>query len=362
MTYPSSPSALFHYDLPARLIAQHPLEKRDQSRMMVLKKGSDEVAHKNFADFPALLPENALVVVNNTRVLPHRIFGVLPGGVEIEALLVEPVLTEGAEGPEGKARGRWMAVVKKARRIKEGMEISFAQGHLPARALFRDEEGRWCLEFEGSETLHSRLQAHGHAPLPPYIKRTPDELKSQDRAAYQTAFARVEGAVAAPTAALHFTSETLSAMRARNLEMAEVTLHVGAGTFAPVLVEDPALHKMHREWFEVPPATALSLKKAKAEKRPIIAVGTTSVRAIETWAIAGAPEEGLQDWSTLFVYPPFMFKMTDGLLTNFHQPQSTLMMLVAAFYGLDPLKKAYSEAVAEEYRFFSYGDCMLILF
>ncbi|HEX9842724.1 MAG TPA: tRNA preQ1(34) S-adenosylmethionine ribosyltransferase-isomerase QueA [bacterium] len=342
-----------HYDfpLPEHLIAQHPLPSRDASRLMLLRRGSDAIAHHVFSELPALLPPDALLVLNNTRVPPRRLAARLPGGVAVEALLVAE------EGP-----GLWHALVRKARRVKPGTSIPFADGRLAARAVERTADGGWRLQFEEPQTLPHRLEAHGLAPLPPYIRRDLHGAYdgAADRAAYQTCYARVDGAIAAPTAGLHFTPRVLAALRERAIETAELTLHVGLGTFAKVKVADPARHTMHAEWYAVPPDTAARVTQARAEGRPVIAVGTTTVRALESWAAAGAPPGGIQDRSALFIRPPFAFQAVDGMLTNFHMPRSTLLLLVSAFHGRERLLAAYREAVAQGYRFFSFGDCMLI--
>jgi len=348
---PAVPLDLYDYPLPEDRIAQFPLERRDHARLMVLRRGRDGWRHARFDALPGLLPAEAVLVVNNTRVAPNRLLGRSAGGARIEALLLAEI------GP-----GRWEALVKRARRLKPGHPISFAQGQIPATAVARTAEGHWLLEFADPATLRERIARHGLAPLPPYIRREDGaaDLHARDRAAYQTVYAREEGAVAAPTAGLHFTPEVLAALRQSGRTVLEVTLHVGLGTFAPVKVDDPALHPMHAERFAMPPEAARALTQAKAAGRPVIAVGTTAVRVLETWARAGFPP-GLSGETRLFIRPPFEFLAVDGLLTNFHLPRSTLLMLVAAFHGRDLVLTAYGEAVMQEYRFFSYGDCMAIL-
>jgi S-adenosylmethionine:tRNA ribosyltransferase-isomerase len=341
----------FSFDLPDSLIAQQPLERRADARLMVLRRGREGIAHHVFRELPGLLPADAVVVVNNTRVLPRRLSGRLPGGTAVEALLVAEL-----------GDGTWSAMVKRGRRVRPGMAIAFAEGELPAEAVRRTEEGHWVLRFADAAALPSLLERYGLAPLPPYIRR--DEVSpcqaSLDREAYQTCYAKVEGAIAAPTAGLHFVPEVLEALRERGLTVAELTLHVGLGTFTPVKVGNPELHKMHGEWYEIPEPAAATINEAMARRRPVIAVGTTTVRALESWAAEGCPP-GLRGWSELFIRPPFSFRVVDGLITNFHQPRSTLLMMVSAFHGLQPLLDAYREAIASRYRFFSYGDCMAIL-
>lgn len=366
----------YDFEIPQRLIAQSPLPRRDQSRLLLLRRGEPSRSHHRFEDLPRLLPSGSVLVVNNTRVLPHRLAARLPSGVRVEALLVKV-------GKDGVC----IALVKKARRLKPGMEIPFAEGRLTATALERDAQGAWKLAFQDPESLPERLQRDGLAPLPPYIRRDihRNHDGEADRRAYQTLFAKegglrdgvskdsgqrdgglkdggslYEGAIAAPTAGLHFTPEVLAALQARNIEIVELTLHVGVGTFTPVTESDPALHTMHREWFRISRETARAVQSARSSGRAVIAVGTTSVRSLETWAAHGFPDT-LEAWSDLFIRPSFEFRVIDGMITNFHQPRSTLLMLVAAFHGRERLREAYREAVREDYRFFSFGDCMAIL-
>ncbi len=346
----------YDFDIPQRLIAQFPLPRRDQSRLLLLRRGEQGRSHHRFEDLPRLLPSGSVLVVNNTRVLPHRLAARLPSGARVEALLVKV-------GKDGVCS----ALVKKARRLKPGMEIPFAKGRLTATALERDARGAWKLVFEDPESLPERLQRDGLAPLPPYIRRDihRNHDGEEDRRAYQTLFAREGGfrdggAIAAPTAGLHFTLEVLAALEARNIEIVELTLHVGEGTFTPVTESDPALHAMHSEWFRIPRDTARAVQSARSSGRPVIAVGTTSVRSLETWAAQGFPDF-LEAWSDLFIRPSFEFQVIDGMITNFHLPRSTLLMLVAAFHGRERLREAYREAVREDYRFFSFGDSMAIL-
>ena len=340
-------------EIPEHLIAQQPLPQRDQARMLVLRRGSDALAHQHFHELPALLPPESLLVVNDTRVLPYRLPGRLPSGGAIEALLITRVQD-----------GQWDAMVRRARRLRPGLRLDFCDGALPATAVRPSEEGRWLLAFDDPPTVEQRLERHGLAPLPPYIRRDEGQsaaLCESDREAYQTVFARINGAVAAPTAGLHFTPRVRRALADRGVEEVPVTLHVGLGTFKPLpKEEDPALHVMHEEWYDVPAESARRIQAAKAAGRPVIAVGTTSVRVLETWAQAGCPE-GASGWTRLYIREPYTFRVVDGMITNFHQPRSTLLLLVAAFVGRPRLLRAYEAAVAASYRFFSFGDCMLIL-
>ena len=340
----------YDYKLPQSLIAQHPATKRDQSRMLFLERKSGKISNRNFTEIVSLLPESSCLVINNTKVLPARIPGKRQSGGEIEALLI---------GENN--NGDWRAIVRKAGRIKQGERLEFCDGKLLAKAKERLEEGEWLLEFEETERLKERLEDVGLPPLPPYIERrnASDLQNTKDRERYQTCFATEPGAIAAPTAGLHFTPEILTEIENRGIDILEVTLHVGLGTFSSIDQEDIRKHKMHAEFFSVSSQTLRQLQVYQNNNKQMINVGTTSVRVLETLARQNFQESS--GWTDIFIYPPCKFKMTDGLLTNFHLPKSTLMLLVSAFCGRDLLLSAYQHAVAEKYRFFSYGDCMLIL-
>ena len=340
----------YDYKLPQSLIAQHPAPKRDQSRMLFLERKSGKISNRNFTEIVSLLPESSCLVINNTKVLPARIPGKRQSGGKIEALLIEE-----------NNNGDWSAIVRKAGRIKQGERLEFCDGKLLAKAKERLEEGEWLLEFEETERLKERLEDVGLPPLPPYIERrnASDLQNTKDRERYQTCFATEPGAIAAPTAGLHFTPEILTEIENRGIDILEVTLHVGLGTFSSIDQEDIRKHKMHAEFFSVSSQTLRQLQVYQNNNKQMINVGTTSVRVLETLARQNFQESS--GWTDIFIYPPCKFKMTDGLLTNFHLPKSTLMLLVSAFCGRDFLLSAYQHAVAEKYRFFSYGDCMLIL-
>jgi len=340
----------YDYKLPQSLIAQHPATKRDQSRMLFLERKSGKISNRNFTEIVSLLPESSCLVINNTKVLPARIPGKRQSGGKIEALLIEE-----------NNNGDWSAIVRKAGRIKQGERLEFCDGKLLAKAKERLEEGEWLLEFEETERLKERLEDVGLPPLPPYIERrnASDLQNTKDRERYQTCFATEPGAIAAPTAGLHFTPEILTEIENRGIDILEVTLHVGLGTFSSIDQEDIRKHKMHAEFFSVSSQTLRQLQVYQNNNKQMINVGTTSVRVLETLARQNFQESS--GWTDIFIYPPCKFKMTDGLLTNFHLPKSTLMLLVSAFCGRDLLLSAYQHAVAEKYRFFSYGDCMLIL-
>ena len=340
----------YDYKLPQSLIAQHPAPKRDQSRMLFLERKSGKISNRNFTEIVSLLPESSCLVINNTKVLPARIPGKRQSGGKIEALLIEE-----------NNNGDWSAIVRKAGRIKKGERLEFCDGKLLAKAKERLEEGEWLLEFEETERLKERLEDVGLPPLPPYIERrnASDLQNTKDRERYQTCFATEPGAIAAPTAGLHFTPEILTEIGNRGIDILEVTLHVGLGTFSSIDQEDIRKHKMHAEFFSVSSQTLRQLQVYQNNNKQMINVGTTSVRVLETLVRQNFQESS--GWTDIFIYPPCKFSMTDGLLTNFHLPKSTLMLLVSAFCGREFLLSSYQHAVAEKYRFFSYGDCMLIL-
>ena len=342
--------SLYDYKLPQSLIAQHPAPKRDQSRMLFLERKSGKISNHNFTEIVSLLPESSCLVINNTKVLPARIPGKRQSGGKIEAVLIEE-----------NNNGDWSAIVRKAGRIKQGERLEFCDGKLLAKAKERLEEGEWLLEFEETERLKERLEDVGMPPLPPYIERrnASDLQNTKDRERYQTCFATEPGAIAAPTAGLHFTPEILTEIGNRGIDILEVTLHVGLGTFSSIDQEDIRKHKMHAEFFSVSSQTLLQLQVYQKNNKQIINIGTTSVRVLETLVRQNFQERS--GWTDIFIFPPCKFRMTDGLLTNFHLPKSTLMLLVSAFCGREFLLSSYQHAVAEKYRFFSYGDCMLIL-
>ncbi|HBL28730.1 MAG TPA: tRNA preQ1(34) S-adenosylmethionine ribosyltransferase-isomerase QueA [Acidobacteria bacterium] len=332
----------FDYELPPERIAQHPAP-RGESRLLVLDREGPE-RHARVRDLPALLRPGDLLVLNDTRVIPARLFGRRPGGAPIEILLTS------------KAGDReWDTLVKPGRRARPGTVIALDE-HLSAEVIEKEEAGRHRLRF--SEPIEPHLERLGHMPLPPYIQRS-DE--AEDRERYQTVWARHPGAIAAPTAGLHFSHALLDDLAAAGIERATVTLHVGLGTFKPVTVETLDEHRMESERWEVTEATAAALHQTRARGGRVVAVGTTVVRTLESAALAGGgtvqPGSGATE---LFITPGFAFRAVDVLLTNFHLPQSTLLMLVSAFAGRERVLAAYAEAIREEYRFYSYGDAMLL--
>jgi len=338
----------FDYELPAELIAQHPLPHRDDSRLMVIDRRAGTIRHGRFREFSGLMSAGDILVLNDTRVLPARLWGA-SGEAKIEFLFVRET------GP-----GLWEVLCRPAKRIREGGAILFPRG-VTARVAGFAEEGRRVLDF-GKADVRALLHEAGYAPLPPYIKRArQDEIsRPEDIDRYQTVFAKKEGAIAAPTAGLHFTEGVLRALRDRGVDVRRVTLDVGLATFQPVRAELVADHRMLEETYAVTPAVAKAVTAAKSEGRLVTAVGTTVVRTLESAWREGAVRPG-RGATSLFITPGYEFRAVDRLLTNFHLPQSTLLMLVSAFAGCELTMAAYREAVRERYRFFSYGDAMLIL-
>jgi S-adenosylmethionine:tRNA ribosyltransferase-isomerase len=331
------------YSLPPELIAQHPLAARDQSRLLVVGEGA--LSHRSVAEFPELLPEDALLVLNDTRVMKARVFAERASGGRIELLFLNPV----PDQPEG----TWEALVRSARRVKPEERLHLGEATLALGA--RTERGTRLVQV--SSSVPELLEAHGHVPLPPYVTR-PDDAADVQR--YQTVFARHWGSAAAPTAGLHLTHSMLERVRTRGIEVGFVTLHVGAGTFKPVSTESLDEHPMHSESYRVGPELAASVARAKEHDRPVVAVGTTVVRALESAAdVEGGLRVGEHE-TRLLIQPGYRFRVVDGLLTNFHAPRSTLLALVYALAGADRIRAAYAEAVQQRYRFLSYGDAMWI--
>lgn len=356
-------TADFDYALPEELIAQTPPEVRGTSRMMVLDRAKTGVEHRHIADIVDYLRPGDLLVLNDTRVFPARIRGVW----EDTQGAAELLLTDCRE-PERLEAGDfvsvWRCMCGSGRRVRAGHVILCAEGALRAEVLDKDEEGNSNVRFHASEPLMAVLERYGLTPVPPYIHRNADDpaLARLDRERYQTIYARAVGAVAAPTAGLHFTEAIFAALEAKGVRRAFVTLHVGPGTFKPVKAERVEEHRMDAEHYEVPESTARLIRETRAAGGRVIAVGSTSVRTLETVAAANGGEVvATQGSSTAFIYPPYRFLAVDAMLTNFHLPQSTLIMMVSALAGRERILAAYQEAVRERYRFFSYGDCMLIL-
>jgi S-adenosylmethionine:tRNA ribosyltransferase-isomerase len=336
----------FQFDLPAELIAQLPAERRDHARLMVLDRGHRTVQHTDVRALPQHLQPGDVLVVNDTKVLPARLFGRTLSGGAVELLLIRPTGT-----------AAWLCLGKPGRRLRQGAGLRFPEG-VRAEVTARHEDGRVTVTFDETVPLPALLERHGEIPLPPYIRR-PDGPLPLDQTRYQTIFASSPGAVAAPTAGLHFTDELVAAIEARGVQVARLTLHVGPGTFLPVRCDDLRLHKMDAEWCDIPDATAALITRVKSSGGRVVAVGTTTTRALESAADAGTVRPGGR-WAGLFITPGYRFRVVDALFTNFHLPGSTLLLLVSAFAGPEPTLAAYAEAVAQRYRFYSYGDAMLI--
>jgi S-adenosylmethionine:tRNA ribosyltransferase-isomerase len=355
----------FDYDLPPDLIAQSPCAERDASRLLVLGRDTGSVEDHRFAELPALLPAGALLVLNDTRVIPARLRARKASGGQVEVLLVRAVAASGeASGPT------WQCLTRSSKGLRAGitLDLPYPAPHagVRSRVLSVGDDGAAELAFDPPTDRPADpgwflpwLHAVGETPLPPYIRRDAGDLPG-DRTRYQTVYARHPGSVAAPTAGLHFTEALLATLRAAGFETAYLTLHVGPGTFRPVRAEDVADHRMDGELVNVPPDVVAAIGRARAAGRPVVAVGTTTVRALEgAWSEADGLRHGEREVS-VFIRPPYRFHVVDALVTNFHLPRSTLLMLVSALAGREPTLAAYRHAVAERYRFYSYGDAMLI--
>jgi len=379
----------FDYDLPEELIAQAPLAERAGSRMLHLVRDTEQLEDRQFRELPELLRPDDLVVFNNTRVFPARLFGQRSGERSqpvsrrnpaareflkgrVEVLLIKPSTVDGQRSTADLNPLVWDALVRPGRKIGIGEKLFFGENsELRAEVIARGEFGERTLCFEGVADFFSVVERIGHVPLPPYIARA-DEAADRER--YQTVYARERGSVGAPTAGLHFTPEILERMRARRIETAEITLHVGLGTFQPVHVDQVEEHRLHREWYRISKEAAAQINRALAAGRRVVAVGTTTVRTLEyaalVWHGSSTRAPGSETRAThvragageadIFIYPGFRFRVVGAMLTNFHLPKSTLLMLVSAFAGRERVLKAYRHAVEERYRFYSYGDCMLV--
>jgi S-adenosylmethionine:tRNA ribosyltransferase-isomerase len=340
---------LFNYDLPPELIAQHPPERRELARMMVLHRDTGRIEHRTIADITDYLRGPDLLVVNNTKVIPARVFGYkTASGGKVELLLLDET-----------APGTWKVLMKTSRRPKVGDALTLCSGKATATLLEDGEQGEALLKIVSDRPLMEVLDEEGVPPLPPYIARkeqTPEQI-AEDKNRYQTVYASAPGAAAAPTAGLHFTPEIFAALKDQGIDKAELTLHVGLGTFRPVSADIITDHEMHYERYAIPADAAEKINRARQNGGRIVAVGSTSVRTLES-VVPVQPAEGS---TNIFIYPPYDFKNVDVILTNFHLPKSTLLMMMSAFADREQMLKAYETAVTEKYRFFSYGDCMLIL-
>ena len=337
----------FDFSLPPELIAQVPVEPRDASRLLHVPAGELPFGDKLFCDLPSLLREGDVLVFNNTKVIPARLTG-KRGEAQVEVTLHRSLGTHA-----------WDAFAKRSKRLKVGDVITFAEPSFSAEVTAKHEGGRIEIRFHCEpEALFPLLERYGQMPLPPYIKR--EDKRAEDSQSYQTIYAQREGAVAAPTAGLHFTPEVMDALAAKGIRSHYVTLHVGGGTFLPVKSENIEEHQMHSEWIDISGETAQAINTAKAEGRRIVAVGTTSLRSLESAADAQGMLHPMQGDTDIFITPGYRFRMVDALVTNFHLPKSTLFMLVSAFCGRERMQAAYAHAIAQGYRFFSYGDSSLL--
>lgn len=335
----------FMYDLPEELIAQTPIEPRDHSRLLVYNRATREIEHKHFYDVIDYLNPGDALVINETRVIPARLYGVRAGGGACELLLLKQL------GPN-----RWESLVRPGAKLKVGKTVSIGEGRMTATIVGESEGGARIVDFECEGTFEAALDELGEMPLPPYIHE-----KLADRSRYQTVYAKEDGSAAAPTAGLHFTPELLDRIRAKGINVIPILLHVGLGTFRPVKAENVEDHEMHSEYYEVSEDAANRIRAAKASGHRVVAVGTTSVRTLESSAQETGEVVAKKAWTQIFITPGFHFNAVDALITNFHLPGSTLIMLISALMGREEALRVYETAVQERYRFFSFGDAMLIL-
>ena len=335
----------FYYDLPPELIAQTPLEQRDESRLLCLDKATGEWSHRHFYELPNLLRPGDCLILNNSRVLPARLLGQrLPGGGACELLLLQD-----------KGDKVWECLVRPGKHLRQGTRVSFGNGELTAEIAEVLPDGNRLVRFDYEGIFLEVLERLGKMPLPPYIK---EELQDQER--YQTVYSKINGSAAAPTAGLHFTPELLEKIAAKGIGIGYVTLHVGLGTFRPVKEDEIERHDMHSEYCTIPQETADLINRTKASGGRVICIGTTSCRTVESWAGEDGSMTAAGGWTNIYIYPGYRFKVMDALVTNFHLPESTLIMLVSALAGREHTLAAYKEAVRERYRFFSFGDAMFI--
>ncbi len=335
----------FYYDLPKELIAQTPVEPRDSSRLMVLGRNNGKIEHKHFYDIIDYLNPGDLLVANDSRVLPARIYGIKDEtGAKVEFLLLKQI-----------SGNRWETLCKPGKKARAGAKFTFGNGIMSCKVAEVKDDGNRIVDFDTDENFFTALDKIGQMPLPPYIT---EELKDKER--YQTVYSHELGSAAAPTAGLHFTNELIEKIKAKGVNFAYVTLHVGLGTFRPVKVDDVTKHKMHSEHYEIPKETSDLINQTKKNGGRVIAVGTTSCRTLESVASFYGEIKPCDGFTDIFIYPGYEFKVLDGLITNFHLPESTLIMLVSAFAGYGNIMNAYKTAVEEKYRFFSFGDAMFI--
>jgi len=341
----------FDYKLPEELIAQKPTEKRENSRMLVLDRFNHSVEHKNFFNIVDYIDDNCVLILNNTKVIPARLYGYKETGAKIEVFLLKE-----------RENQEWEVLIRPSKRVKEGTIVKISDELSCEVVKPLEDDGKWLVKMLYNGDILQILHRVGNIPLPPYIERkmASEDLKKLDFERYQTVYAKDEGSVAAPTAGLHFTKDILEQLKNKGVQIGYVTLNVGIGTFRPVKCENVLEHKMDSEKFEISEETATLINKAKKEGKKIVAVGTTTVRTLETAYQQFGKIKACQSASELFIYPPYEFKVIDNLITNFHLPKSTLLMLVSALAGKEFIFKAYEEAIQNKYRFYSYGDCMYI--
>lgn len=342
-----------HYDytIPKHLIAQHPTAKRDESRLLILHRKSARIEHRKFYDIIEYLNCGDVLVLNDTKVAPARIIGYRTTGGRVEGLIIKEIL-----------ENTWEILLQSNHGLKENESLCFGNNTVIGRLVCRNDTGSWTIKFEDRRKFIEMLENSGRMPLPPYIKRDPEDKSSgtDDDERYQTIYAKKMGAIAAPTAGLHFTESILQELTNKGIKIVYITLHVGLGTFKTIKEEDFRQHTIHKEFYNIPEAAIASINKAKSLGKRIIATGTTSCRVLETLARNNTTKK-ISGWTDLFIYPPYKFKLTDSLITNFHLQRSTLILLVSAFAGGENIASSYEEAISLGYRFYSYGDCMLIL-
>ncbi len=342
-----------HYDytIPKHLIAQHPTAKRDESRLLILHRKSARIEHRKFYDIIEYLNCGDVLVLNDTKVAPARIIGYRTTGGRVEGLIIKEIL-----------ENTWEILLQSNHGLKENESLCFGNNTVIGRLVCRNDTGSWTIKFEDRRKFIEMLENSGRMPLPPYIKRDPEDKSSgtDDEERYQTIYAKKMGAIAAPTAGLHFTESILQELTNKGIKIVYITLHVGLGTFKTIKEEDFRQHTIHKEFYNIPEAAIATINKAKSLGKRIIATGTTTCRVLETLARNNTTKK-ISGWTDLFIYPPYKFKLTDSLITNFHLQRSTLILLVSAFAGGENIASSYEEAISLGYRFYSYGDCMLIL-
>ncbi len=341
----------YDYDLPKNLIAQHPVAKRDQSRLLVLHRENSSIEHRKFFEITEYLDSGDVLVLNDTKVTPSRVIGYKETGGKVDALITKHIKD-----------GCWEMLLKSNKKLKEGEFLYFDNRTVRGKTICKNSDGSWIVEFENRNEFTESLNELGSMPLPPYIKRDIEDnpLRDQDLERYQTVYANKTGAIAAPTAGLHFTDDLLKKITDKGIKIAYITLHVGLGTFKTIKEENFKHHIMHKEFYIAPQDTIETIKKARSNGNRIVATGTTACRVLESIAKNGRMEEE-SGWTDLFIYPPYKFALTDSLITNFHLQRTSLILLVSAFAGRENIITSYKTAISHGYRFYSYGDCMLVL-